>query len=41
MPWRFIDSVVRLIEPLKAKKKVITVYEPEPERWIDFKVRRS
>jgi hypothetical protein len=27
--------------PSRAVLKVITVYEPDPERWIDFKVRRS
>ncbi|HYG65095.1 MAG TPA: DUF4258 domain-containing protein [Thermoanaerobaculia bacterium] len=27
--------------PFQALMKVITVYEPSPERWIDFKVRRS
>jgi hypothetical protein len=27
--------------PSRAVMRVITVYEPDPERWIDFKVRRS
>lgn len=27
--------------PSRLVIKVITVYEPDPERWIDFKVRRS
>ena len=27
--------------PSRPLVKVITVYEPESERWIDFKVRRS
>lgn len=27
--------------PSRQVVKVITVYEPDPERWIDFKVRRS
>ena len=27
--------------PSRQVMKVITVYEPDPERWIDFKVRRS
>ena len=27
--------------PSRHVVKVITVYEPDPERWIDFKVRRS
>ena len=27
--------------PSRAIIKLITVYEPDPTRWIDFKVRRS
>lgn len=27
--------------PSRQVMKVITVYEPDPERWIDFTVRRS
>jgi len=27
--------------PSRPKIKIITVYEPDPEEWIDFKVRRS
>lgn len=27
--------------PSRQVIKVITVYEPDPERWIDFTVRRS
>ena len=26
--------------PSRPLVKVITVYEPDPERWIDFRVRR-
>lgn len=26
--------------PSRTIIKVITVYEPDPERWIDFKIRR-
>ena len=26
--------------PSRPIIKVITVYEPDPERWIDFKIRR-
>ncbi len=27
--------------PSRSLIKIITLYEPHPERWIDFKVRRS
>ena len=27
--------------PSRQMMKVITVYEPDPERWIDFTVRRA
>jgi len=27
--------------PSRERMKIITVYEPVPERWIDFNVRRS
>ena len=27
--------------PSRSMVKVITVYEPDPELWIDYKVRRS
>ena len=27
--------------PSRQVMKIITVYEPDPERWINFKVRRS
>lgn len=27
--------------PSRQMMKIITVYEPDPERWIDFNVRRS
>lgn len=27
--------------PSRQVMKIITVYEPDPERWIDFNVRRS
>jgi hypothetical protein len=27
--------------PSRAVIKVITVYEPDPERWIDYKIRRQ
>ena len=27
--------------PSRQLMKVITVYEPDPERWIDFTVRRA
>ncbi len=27
--------------PSRPLVKVITLYEPDPERWIDFKTRRS
>jgi len=27
--------------PSRQLIKIVTVYEPDPERWIDFKVRRS
>jgi hypothetical protein len=27
--------------PSRDRIKVITVYEPDPSRWIDFRVRRS
>lgn len=27
--------------PARQVLKIITVYEPDPERWIDFNVRRS
>ncbi len=26
--------------PIRPKIKIITVYEPDPEEWIDFKKRR-
>ena len=26
--------------PMRPIIKIITLYEPEPSRWIDFKVRR-
>ncbi len=26
--------------PARPKIKIITVYEPDPEEWIDFKIRR-
>ena len=26
--------------PARSIIKVITVYEPDPERWVDFKIRR-
>ena len=26
--------------PSRTTIKVITVYEPDPEKWIDFKIRR-
>lgn len=26
--------------PSRTTVKVITVYEPDPEKWIDFKIRR-
>jgi len=26
--------------PSRSVIKIITVYEPDPERWIDFKIRR-
>ena len=26
--------------PARSIIKVITVYEPDPERWIDFKIRK-
>lgn len=26
--------------PSRTLLKVITVYEPDPEKWIDFKIRR-
>ncbi len=27
--------------PMRPIIKIITLYEPEPSRWIDFKVRRQ
>jgi hypothetical protein len=27
--------------PARPLIKIITLYEPDPKRWIDFKVRRS
>ena len=27
--------------PIRPIIKIITLYEPEPSRWIDFKVRRQ
>ena len=27
--------------PIRPMIKIITLYEPEPSRWIDFKVRRQ
>jgi hypothetical protein len=32
---------VQCTYPSRPLVKVITLYEPDPERWIDFKVRRS
>jgi len=32
---------VQCSHPSRQVMKVITVYEPDPGRWIDFKVRRS
>lgn len=32
---------VQCSHPSRQVIRVITVYEPDPERWIDFKVRRS
>jgi hypothetical protein len=26
--------------PSRPLVKIITVYEPDPQRWVDFKVRR-
>jgi len=27
--------------PSRPLIKIVTVYEPDPERWIDFKIRRE
>lgn len=27
--------------PSKPKVKIITIYEPDPAEWIDFKIRRK
>ena len=27
--------------PVRSKIKIITVYEPDPEEWIDFRKRRE
>lgn len=27
--------------PARHKVKIITIYEPDPEEWIDFKTRRQ
>ena len=27
--------------PVRSKIKIITVYEPDPEEWIDFRKRRK
>jgi len=27
--------------PSRPLIKVITIYEPDPERWVDFKIRRA
>ena len=27
--------------PLQPLVKIITLYEPDPQRWVDFKVRRT
>lgn len=32
---------VQCSHPSRQVIRVITLYEPDPERWIDFKVRRS
>jgi hypothetical protein len=32
---------VQCSHPSRERIKIITVYEPDPSRWIDFKIRRS
>ena len=32
---------VQCTYPSSVKVKIITVYEPDPDRWIDFRTRRS
>jgi len=32
---------VQCSHPSRERIKVITVYEPDPSRWIDFRIRRS
>jgi len=32
---------VQCTYPSNVKVKIITVYEPDPDRWIDFRTRRS
>ena len=27
--------------PTRAKIKIITIYDPDPKEWIDFKIRRT
>ena len=27
--------------PTRAKIKIITLYDPDPKEWIDFKIRRT
>jgi len=27
--------------PSRPLVKIITLYEPDPQRWVDFKVRRT
>ena len=28
-------------DPSRPAVKIITLYEPDPQRWVDFKVRRT
>src|SRR5437870_825135 len=31
---------IRCSDPSRPLVKIITLYEPDPRRWVDFKVRR-
>jgi hypothetical protein len=32
---------VQCSHPSRERIKIITLYEPDPSRWIDFRIRRS
>ena len=38
--YRFSDHSVKRMIKRNVTLVIITVYEPDPEEWVDYKVRR-